>query len=314
MCIMHIEIREIKGVTHYYLAHSYRKLDKIRKVRVYLGHNLSKRELEKKRRDAETRIREKLSILEGISDPYQTVLSSQEIIELKKLKPAGKIKLSHLSEKGWLKFTENFAYDTNAIEGSSIGQKEAKNIIEKNEWPDKPKEEISETQGVSEAVKYVRETKVHISLELMLELHRLVFRNSKEYAGHFRKLGEEVAVMNAAREIVHRGAPSQNITLLLKNLIKWYNEYKNEYPPLVLAAVMHNQFENIHPFRDGNGRVGRLLLINILLKHGLPPVNIELKNRSEYYKALQEYEHNGNIKPTIDLLLKEYRRLKRILK
>jgi Fic family protein len=78
--------------------------------------------------------------------------------------------------------------------------------------------------------------------------------------------------------------------------------------------VVHNQFENIHPFRDGNGRVGRLLLINILLKHKLPPVNIELKNRMEYYAALQNYENNGDIRPTLELILKEYKKLDSVLK
>jgi len=146
----------------------------------------------------------------------------------------------------------------------------------------------------------------------MLELHRLVFKNSKTFAGHFRKHGEEVAVIDSIGRVIHRGAPSHNVTTLLKSLAKWYNEYKNEYPPIVLAAVVHNQFENIHPFKDGNGRVGRLLLVNILLKHKLPPVNIEFKNRTSYYNALQEYELNGNIKPTIDLLIKEYKKLKKL--
>ena len=72
---------------------------------------------------------------------------------------------------------------------------------------------------------------------------------------------------------------------------------------------MHNQFENIHPFADGNGRVGRILLNNILIKHNLPPINIDLKNSQEYYNTLQEYEKKGNLKPTIDLFIKEYRTL-----
>ena len=310
---MHIEIRDVKGTIHYYLAHSYRKLGKIRKVRIYLGHGLSKSQLKERSDAAKSRLKEKLSVLEGIPDPYATVLSDREMVELRQLGSAGKIRLSHLSEEDWLKFTENFTYDTNAIEGSSIDQREAKNIIEKNEWPDKPKQEISETQGVAEAVRYIRTTKEQLSIQLMLDLHRIVFRNSKEFAGHFRKAGEEVAVISASREIIHRGAPSHSITLLLKNLVKWYGDYKDEYPPLVLAAVVHNQFENIHPFRDGNGRVGRLLLVNILLKHKLPPVNIELKNRVQYYNALQEYELHGNIRPTIELILKEYKRLKKLL-
>ncbi|MFA5869901.1 MAG: Fic family protein, partial [Candidatus Bathyarchaeia archaeon] len=89
---------------------------------------------------------------------------------------------------------------------------------------------------------------------------------------------------------------------------------KTRYPPLVLAAVVHNQFEIIHPFKDGNGRVGRLLLNNILLKHNLPPLNIEMKNRSQYYAALQVYEKDRDIRPTLELFLKEYRALKKMLR
>ena len=109
------------------------------------------------------------------------------------------------------------------------------------------------------------------------------------------------------------GAPSWQVVEFLKELIRWYNRNKEKCPPLVLAAVIHNQFEMIHPFQDGNGRVGRLLLNNILLKHNLPPLNIELRNRAQYYAALQAYENDHNIRPTLDLMLKEYRALKKML-
>jgi Fic family protein len=121
-------------------------------------------------------------------------------------------------------------------------------------------------------------------------------------------------VADVLGNIVHQGAPSQNIESLLKELVRWYNKNKTKCPPLVLGAVVHNQFEVIHPFQDGNGRVGRLLLNNILLKHNLPPLNIELKNRAQYYAALQAYEKENNIRPTLELMLKEYRALKKILK
>ncbi len=80
-----------------------------------------------------------------------------------------------------------------------------------------------------------------------------------------------------------------------------------------MINVLHNQFETTHPFQDGNGRVGRLLLINALIKHGLLPLNIELKNRKQYYEALRQYQTTGNLRPTLDLMLKEYRRLKPVL-
>ena len=76
--------------------------------------------------------------------------------------------------------------------------------------------------------------------------------------------------MDRKGNVVHEGAPQGRIHHLLKELVGWYNKNKARYPALVLGAVIHNQFENIHPFRDGNGRAGRILLNNILLKNGLP--------------------------------------------
>lgn len=116
--------------------------------------------------------------------------------------------------------------------------------------------------------------------------------------------------MDNKSNVVHEGAPQARISRLLKELINWYEKNKLKYPALILAAVIHNQFENIHPFADGNGRVGRILLNNILIKHNLPPVSIDFKNRIEYYASLQAYEKNHDLKPTIELYLKEYKELK----
>jgi Fic family protein len=168
---------------------------------------------------------------------------------------------------------------------------------------------------VAEAVRYNRLTKDPLSLELVLELHRKVFKNSKPFAGETRqRSGVEVSVVDGRGQVIHSGTPSAKVDAELRKLVQWYWSNRDRYPPLVLSAVVHNQFETIHPFQDGNGRVGRLLMINILIKHGLPPLNIELKNRKEYYEALREYQITGNLRPTLTLMLKEYRRLKAAFK
>ena len=92
------------------------------------------------------------------------------------------------------------------------------------------------------------------------------------------------------------------------NLAKWYEQHKNKYPPLLLAALVHNEFENIHPFQDGNGRVGRLLLNYVLLKHNYPPINIRFRDRQRYYKILQIFEKKNNIKPTLKFLISQYKK------
>jgi Fic family protein len=311
---MHLEIREGEGIKKYYLAHSIRKAGKVRKLRIYLGSNLSENELQRRMEDAKKKLSARIDASRQISDPFETVLSAGELEELRTLEAKVHIKIAHLSEEDWIKFTEAFTFNTNAIEGSTIDPKEVAEILERDKWPDKSKGDISETYGVAKAIEFIRKTGDHLSLPLILELHRIVFENSKPFAGKLRENGVEVVVTDGHGGIVHRGAPSTRVRVMLLELVRWYDKSKNRYSPLVLAAVVHNQFENIHPFQDGNGRIGRLMLNNILLKHKMPPINIELKNRQQYYAALQAYEKDHNLRPTIELMLKEYRALKLMLK
>jgi Fic family protein len=311
---MHIEIQKRGQRTRYYLAHSFRQGGRVRKARIYLGTNLGKARLETLRKKAEGTLLSRLADAKRISDPFETILSKSELEELETLDAKAHMMVAHLSKDEWRTFTKAFTYSTNAIEGSSIDPKEVAEILEKGKWPDKPKGDISETYGVAKAIDFIRKTREHISVPIILKLHKIVFENSKPFAGKLRPKGAEVVVADGMGNIVHRGAPSSKVKGLLLELARWYKRNMKKYPPLVLAAVVHNQFENIHPFQDGNGRVGRLLLNNILLKHGMPPVNIELRNRHEYYAALQAYEKEYNLRPTIELMLKEYRSLKAMLK
>ncbi len=309
---MNIEIRPVGKKKKYYLAHSFREGKKVIKIRRYLGSDLSKNKLEELRKRAEEIIKQQVASYKIISDPLKSILSNKDLEIIKGLEHNLELKISHLSEDDWRLFTELFTYNTNAIEGSEVKKEEVQGILEKNEWPqDIKKEDISETYGVAEAVSYIRTTKEHMSIDLIKKLHYIVFKNSKDFAGKLRKKGTEVVIRDGLGNVVHAGAPSNRVLGLLHELVIWYNKNKSKYPPILLAAIVHNQFENIHPFADGNGRVGRLLLNNILIKNKLPPVNIGFNNRREYYLTLQEYQKKGNIRPTINLILKEYKNLKK---
>jgi Fic family protein len=312
---VHIETREKNGSKKYYLAHSFRDGSSVKKVRIFLGRDLTDETLNERAKKAETELQKRVEDAKAIRDPFLTVLLPTELKELKTLDARGELHVRHLSEVDWTKFKEAFTYNTNAIEGSRINASEVQDILENQGWPqDKSKEDIAETLGVAEAVDYIRTIDEPISLKLIKELHRIVFKNSKSFAGVFRPKGVEVVVADAQGNVIHRGAPSEQIEVLLKEIVHWYNQNRAKCQPLVLAAVVHNQFEVVHPFQDGNGRVGRLLLNNILLKHDLPPLNIELKNRTQYYLALQAYEKENNIRPMLELMLKEYKALKRLFK
>src|SRR3989344_2572045 len=303
---MHIEKRKVNGKLKYFLAHSYREGSKVHKIRKYLGNKISDERI----KIAEKLILEEIHKYTIINDPLHMALSKEEIDSIRKLEAKIPLKISHLSQQDWRTFSELFTYNTNAIEGSKLTQEEVKNLLEKDKWPEKSKEDIAEALGVDEAIAYIRRTKEHLSIELIKKIHHIVFRNSKPFAGKLRKKGEDVVVLDSKGNVVHEGAPQERLNHLLRELVDWYTKNKSKYPGLILGAVVHNQFENIPPFRDGNGRVGRIILNNTLLKHGLPTLNIDFKNRMEYYASLQAYEKAHDLKPTINLYMKEYNELK----
>jgi Fic family protein len=312
---MYLEQRKNTHGMKYYLAHSFREGGKVHKIRVYLGTNITKHVLYQRTERAKELLSQQLNSFKIIRSPIDYKFSKREIELIKSLKAKARFKIFHLSEEDWRQFTALFTYDTNAMEGSTITRNEVYSILESNKWPfGKPKEEISEAYGVAKAIQHIRKTRINVSLKLIQDLHRTIFENSKSFAGRFRERGVEVGIRDGLGNIIHLGAPASRVVTLLTELVKWYNKNKKKLPAIVLATVIHNQFEYIHPFEDGNGRVGRLLLNNILLKHKLPPVNITLKSRKKYYAALKEFQKSGNIKPSIELVLREYKALRKELK
>jgi len=153
---------------------------------------------------------------------------------------------------------------------------------------------------------YKRKTKEDVSLNLLLKLHDLCFKGSKSFSGEFRNVN--VVIRNSIGQIIHAGVPKEELKDSLEDFVEWYKENKNKFKPLTLASIMHNQFEHIHPFQDGNGRVGRLLLNFILLKNKYPPINIMLEDRTEYYQTLQKYSKKDDLKSTLKFLIKQYKK------
>ncbi len=297
---MYIEKRVVGKDTKYYLVHSYREKNSVEKIRRYLGINLSKEELEQKKNKAERLI---LDAIEEIGmKVFSFVLTKKKIEILNKYNK--QIKVLHLSKEQWENFTEDFVYNTNAIEGSTVTEEEVKEILEEKPKTKDP-EEI-ETLGVAKAIEYIKNTKEDLSLDLLIKLHKLCFDGSKNFAGRFRNVN--VVVRNSAGQILHSGVPKEELKEYLNDFILWYRENKSNFKPLILASILHNQFEHIHPFQDGNGRIGRLLLNYILLKNNYPPINIKLEDRQEYYKSLQEYSRHDDLKPTLRFLIKQYKK------
>lgn len=296
---MFVEKRKAGKNAKYFLVYSYRENGKVRKIRKYLGQNLTREQLKEEKDKAKKHI---LGLIEELrTEVFLFKLTKDQIKKLNKYD--NKIRIVHFDKKQWRRFTEEFVFNTNAIEGSKIQREEVPEILHKPKAEDA--EEI-ETKGVANAVNYIKATKENLSIKLIKKLHEICFKGSKSFAGQLRSV--EVAVVDSKGEVMHRGVPSSQLHLALKDMVSWYGENKKKFKPLVLAAIIHNQFEYIHPFQDGNGRVGRLLLNVVLLKNKYPPINITLEDRSEYYWTLQEYQKNQNLKPTVEFLVKQYKK------
>ena len=212
------------------------------------------------------------------------------------------LKILHLQD--WKRFTENFTYNTNAIEGSTVDLSEVRELLEHKEKPHNLDE--VETLNVAKAIEFIKSTKKTLSLDLIKEIHLICFNGTKSFAGEIRKV--EVVIRDSKGNIIHRGAPVSKVKTLLIELCDWYEKHENKYPPLLVAALVHNQFENIHPFQDGNGRVGRLLLNYVLLQHKYPPVNIRLRDRERYYRCLQVFDKIDDINPMLKFLIDQYKK------
>ena len=121
----------------------------------------------------------------------------------------------------------------------------------------------------------------NISEDLLLKWHDEIFKDTKQdisgkYRDYLVRVGEYVA------------SDWQDIEKLIKELINFIN--KSKLNPVELSARSHYRFEKIHPFGDGNGRIGRLLMNNVLWNNKYPMLIIEYKRRKSYYKALRKDE------------------------
>jgi Fic family protein len=260
-------IKRKKGqIEYFYLQHSYRKEGKVITKERYLGKELPENIEE---------IKAKL-----MHEPHEILFEKLEKIKINFKNEWNKTP-SSAKEKNLREIAIAFTYNTNAIEGSTITFEEARLILEDKIAPNKPIRDIRETESHAIVFLEMLKSKEKISDQLMLKWHKEIFRDTEpDIAGIFRNYPVRVGPYLAPDWL--------NVDNLIKQLIDFTNQ--SNLNSVELAARAHYIFEKIHPFGDGNGRIGRLLMNYILWKDGYPMLIIEYKKRKSYYKALQRPE------------------------
>jgi Fic family protein len=208
-------------------------------------------------------------------------------VELEGRRPLTAGEVARLREE----FVVEYTYNSNAIEGNTLTLRETDLVLRGLTIDQKPLKDHMEAVGHKEAFDYVSELvkdNVTISESIIKQIHYLVLADKKEDRGVYRRV--PVRIMGAQHEPVQPYLIESKMEQLLHDFAD------NTEHIVTKLARFHIEFEGIHPFIDGNGRTGRLLVNLELMKAGYPPIDIKFIDRIAYYNAFDEYyvKHNLN--------------------
>lgn len=207
------------------------------------------------------------------------------------LKPLNTLQLQKMQEF----FQVQYIFESNKIEGNTLSHQEtAMVLLEGLTVSGKSMREHLEAINHKEAIQFLFDLVTHkdeYNNRNLLMLHQLILKSiDSENAGVYRKLPVRISGSDFV--------PAQPFMLnkLMEDYFIFYEYQKHLMHPVLLAAEMHERLVSIHPFIDGNGRVSRLIMNYILLKHGYPIVSLkaDLESRKQYYHSLQEVQLNNN--------------------
>ena len=187
-------------------------------------------------------------------------------------------------------FIVEYTYNSNAIEGNTLTLRETDLVLRGLTIDQKPLKDHMEAVGHKEAFEYVSELvkdNVPISENVIKQIHFLVLADKKDDRGVYRRV--PLRIMGAQHEPVQ-------LYLIEPKMEQLLRDFKESSEHIVTKlARFHIEFEGIHPFIDGNGRTGRLLVNLELMKAGYPPIDIKFTDRITYYNAFDEYHVKHNL-------------------
>jgi Fic family protein len=192
-------------------------------------------------------------------------------------------------------------YNSNAIENSTLTIEEIEKILLQIDLDRYISErELFEAKNLARVVEYIdaRAKDKELDNDMILFLHKMLISNiSDDIAGRFRIENEFVRVGNHIAP-----APAE----IHDEMKKIFTEYKSGVTKNIVERIaqFHLAFERLHPFVDGNGRIGRSLNNYLFIREGDVPINIRFIDRANYYEAFKAYDRNGSTKIMEDIILK----------
>ncbi|MCI9640831.1 MAG: Fic family protein [Emergencia sp.] len=214
-----------------------------------------------------------------------TVIDRKKM-ELDSRRPLTEGELERLTEE----FIIEYTYNSNAIEGNTLTLRETDMVLRGLTIDRKPLKDHMEAVGHKEAFDFVQDLvkeQAPLSESIIKQIHYLVLADKPQDRGVYRRI--PVRIMGAKHEPVQPYLIQSEMEQLLQ-------VYRNSTEHTISRlARFHIEFEGIHPFIDGNGRTGRLLVNLELMKAGYPPIDIKFTDRISYYNAFDEYHVKHNL-------------------
>ena len=214
-----------------------------------------------------------------------TVIDRKKM-ELDSRRPLTEGELERLTEE----FIIEYTYNSNAIEGNTLTLRETDMVLRGLTIDRKPLKDHMEAVGHKEAFGFVQDLvkeQAPLSESIIKQIHYLVLADKPQDRGVYRKI--PVRIMGTKHEPVQPYLIQSEMEQLLQ-------AYRNSSEHIISRlARFHIEFERIHPFIDGNGRTGRLLVNLELMKAGYPPIDIKFTDRIFYYNAFDEYHVKHNL-------------------
>ncbi|HNY14480.1 MAG TPA: Fic family protein [Bacteroidales bacterium] len=193
-------------------------------------------------------------------------------------------------------------YNSNAIENSTLTLEETEKILEQVALDRYINErEIFEARNLARVVGYIsgKASEKDLDIEMMLLLHKMLMTNiNSEVAGRFRQPGEYVRVGT------YIAPPPERVEEMITGMLYSYKAVFDNTTIIKRLARLHLTFEHIHPFIDGNGRIGRVIINYLLVREGYVPVNIKFIDRQKYYEAFSEFDLEEKTEIMEDILFK----------
>ena len=190
-----------------------------------------------------------------------------------------------------------YTYNSNAIEGNTLTLQETALVLEGITIDRKPLKDHLEAVGHKDAFLYVqalvKET-APFSGSIIKQIHTLALMDRPTDRGIYRRI--PVKIMGA----YHTPPEPVVVPEQMEKLVKEFS--KKKLHPIESAALFHLKFEGIHPFVDGNGRTGRLILNLFLMQNGYPPINVKFADRKRYYEAFDSYYRDNDAGAMVQLI------------